>query len=215
MQILEARVHARQQIGLLNGHMFSLHLRQRYHCLHFIGAGHVRNYGRQIEFEFDRVVGIHVGAQVAAIAPPRINVGVGVAGATLGAARSRAPGLGQLTDARVQIIHRHFIKWKHAGERAPFGRHVGDGHARGHGKIRYGVAHEFHRVIKYLVFVEQSAQRDDDILAGNARGKISFQHYLGDLGNLPPRDAGRPNTRGIGSHHRRAQRGDGAVQIGM
>ena len=171
MQIFKARVHARQQIRLLNRHMFPLHFRQRHHGLHFVRPGHMRNHGRQIEFKFDGVVRVRVGAKLASILPPRIDVGVGVAGATLGAARSRAAGIGERADARAQIIHRHFIKWKHARQRAPLGRHVGDGHARAHGKMRHAIAHKFHGVIEHLVFVEESAQSDDDILAGDARRK--------------------------------------------
>ena len=68
MQILQARVHARHQIRLLNGHMFPLHFRKRHHGLHFIGTGHMRNHGRQIKFKFDGVVRVRVGAQVGAIA---------------------------------------------------------------------------------------------------------------------------------------------------
>jgi hypothetical protein len=68
-------------------------------------------------------------------------------------------------------------------------------------------------VIEHLVLVEESAQSDDYILAGDARGKISFEHNFGHFWNLPPGDSGGPNTRGIGSHHRRAQRCRGTVQI--
>ena len=100
----------------------------------------MRNHGRKIKFEFDGVIRVRVGAQFASILPPRIDVGVGVTGATLRAARSRAFGIRELADARAQIIHRHFIEWKHAGQRAPLGGHVGDGHARGHGKIRHAIA---------------------------------------------------------------------------
>ena len=83
MQILEARVHARQQIRLLNGHMFPLHFRQRHHRLHFIGPGHMRNHGRQIEFQFDGVLSVRVGADLAAILPPGVDIGVRISRATL------------------------------------------------------------------------------------------------------------------------------------
>src|SRR5205814_10583522 len=43
MQVLEARIDARQQICFLNGHMFSLDFRKRHHCLNFVRTGYVSN----------------------------------------------------------------------------------------------------------------------------------------------------------------------------
>ena len=40
----------------------------------------MRNHGREIKFKFDGVVRVRVGAQFASDFPPRIDVGVGVAG---------------------------------------------------------------------------------------------------------------------------------------
>ena len=148
--------------------MFTLDFRQRYHGLDFVRPGYVRNHGRKIEFEFNGVVRVYVSTEFVSILPPPIDVGVGVAGATLGAARSRASVTREFADARSQIIHRYFIEWKHTRQRTPFGSHVGDGHARGHRKIRRAVAHKFNRVIEHLVFVKKSAQSDDDVFAGNA-----------------------------------------------
>ena len=129
----------------------------------------MRNHGRQIKVKLDGVVRIRVCAQLASILPPFIDVGVRVAGATLRTARSRTFWIRELANARAQIIHCHLIKWKHARQRAPFGGHVGDGHARSHGKIRHSIAHKFDGVIEHLVLIEEAAQRDDDILAGNTR----------------------------------------------
>ena len=137
--------------------MFPLHFRQRHHRLYFVRPGHMRNDCGEIELKLDRVFRVGVGAEFASIFPPIVDIGVGVTGATLRAARSRAIRIGELGDARAQIIHSHFIEWKHACERAPFRRHVGNGHSRRHGKIRCAIAHEFNRVIEHLVFVEESA----------------------------------------------------------
>src|SRR5439155_6082500 len=164
------------------------------------GAGHMRNNGCEIKFEFDGVLTVGVGAEYAAILPPLIDVGVGVAGATLGTARAWAFVTRELANARAQIIHRHLIKWKHARQRAPLGGHVGDGHPRRHRKIRHAIAHKFNRVIEHLVIVEESAQSDDDILTNDAWRKSSFEHYLSDLGNLPPCHSSSPNTCGVGPH---------------
>ncbi len=128
----------------------------------------MRNHGRQIKFKFDGVVRVRISAELASILPPRIDVGVGVAGATLGTTRAWAFVTRELANARPQIIHRHLIERKYAGQRAPFGGHVGDGHARSHGKIGHSIAHKFNRVIEHLILVEKSAQRDDDVLAGDA-----------------------------------------------
>ncbi len=129
----------------------------------------MRNHGRKIKIKFNRVARVRVSAKLASIFPECIDVRVGVTGTTLEAARSRAFGIRELADARAQIIHCHFIKWKHARQRAPLGGHVGDGHAGIHGKVCHSITHEFNGVIENLVSVEKSAQRDDDILAGNAR----------------------------------------------
>ena len=175
----------------------------------------MRNHGCQIKFKFNCVGRVRVSARRASILPPRIDVGVGVAGPTLRAARSRALRIYEFAHARAQIIHRHLIKWKHACQRAPLGGHVGDGHTRIHGKIRHSIAHKFNGVIEHFVFVEEPAQGDDDVLARDASGKISLEHHFGDFGNLPPSDSGGPDTRGVGSHDRCAQRRDRAVQIRM
>src|SRR5437899_300295 len=87
----------------------------------YASRSHMRNHGRQIKFKFDGVVRIRIGAQLASILPPSIDVGVGVAGATLGTARSGAFFTRELANARAQIIHCHFIERKHARQRAPLG----------------------------------------------------------------------------------------------
>ncbi len=90
----------------------------------------MRNHRREIQLKLDRILGVGIGAEFAAIFPPLLDVGVCVTGPALRAAYSRAFRIGELGNARAQIIHRHFIEWKHACKRAPFRRHVGDGHAR-------------------------------------------------------------------------------------
>ena len=135
----------------------------------------MRNDCGEIELKLDGVFRVGVCAQLASVLPPSVDVDLTIAGATLRGAFSRAIWIAEFRDARAQITHRHFIEWKHAGKRAPFCGHVGDGHARGHGKIRHAVAHKFNCVIEHLVFVEESAQGDNDILAGDACGKISFE----------------------------------------
>ena len=42
------------------------------------------------------------------------------------------------------------------------------------GRFGYAVAHELHRVIEHFVFIEQSAQRDDHILADHAGATASL-----------------------------------------
>ena len=122
--------------------MFPLHFRQRHHRLYFVRPGHVRNDCGEIEFKLDGVFRVGVGAQLASILPPIVDIGLCVTGATLRAAFSRAIRIAEFRDARAQIIHSHFIEWKHACKRAPFRRHVGNGHARRHGKIRCAIADE-------------------------------------------------------------------------
>ena len=215
MQVLKARIYARQQIRFLNGHVLSLYFRQRHHRLHFVRTGHVRNHCCQIKLKLDRVIRVRIRGQFAPILPPVIDVGVGVAGPAVRSPLSWPFGIREFGHARAQIILRHFIEWKHPRERAPFGGHVGDRHARGHRKIRYAIAHEFNGVIEHLVFVEESTQCDDDVLAGDTRRQISFESHLGDFGNLPPGDSSGPDTRRVGSHHWRAKRGRVAIQIRM
>ena len=132
------------------------------------------NHGRKIELKFDGVVRVGISAEVASIFPPRIDVGLRVTGTTFRAARPRAFWIREFGDARAQISHRLFIEWKHTRQRAPLRGHVGDSHASRHRKVRHTVTHEFNRMIKHFILVEEPAQRDDDILAGNAGRKISL-----------------------------------------
>ncbi len=45
-------------------------------------------------------------------------------------------------------------------------------------RLRHAIADKFDRVIEHLVFVEESAQRDDDVLAGDAGGKFPLSTTL-------------------------------------
>ena len=175
----------------------------------------MRDHGRKIQFKLDGVLRVGVGTEFAAVLPPRVDVGFGITGTTLRAAGSRTLRIRELRHARTQIVYRYLIERKNACERAPLGGHVGNGHARGHWKIRHAVAHEFNGVIEYFVFVEEAAQGDDHVLADDTRRKISFQHDLGDFRDLPPRHSGGPNTGGVGAYNRRPECRHRAVQIGM
>src|SRR5207249_7487678 len=84
-----------------------------------------------------------------------------------------------------------------------------------HRKIRHTVTDEFHGVIEDLIFIKESAQSDNDILTNDAWRKSSFEHYLGDLRNLPPSHSGSPNTGGVGPHDRRPECCHRAVKIRM
>src|SRR2546430_16167646 len=66
-----------------------------------------------------------------------------------------------------------------------------------------------------LIFIKESAQSDNDILTNDAWRKSSFEHYLGDLRNLPPSHSGSPNTGGVGPHDRRPECCHRAVKIRM
>ncbi len=173
----------------------------------------MRDDSREIELKLDRILCVVIGAKVAAIFPPRIDVRICVTRATLLTAFSRAFWIRELRHTRAQIIHRHFIERKHARERAPFGGHVGDGHARRHRKTCHAVADKLDGVIEHLVFVKEAAQRDDHILADDARRKFSLEHNLRDRWNLPPGNSCRPDARRICAHDRRTKRGHCTVQI--
>src|SRR5439155_15006940 len=165
------------------------------------------------EFKLDGVFRVGISAYFTAIFPPRVDVRFGITGTTLRAAGSRTLRIRELRHARTQIVYRYLIERKNTCERAPFGGHVGNGHARGHWKIRHAIAHEFNGVIEYFVFVEEAAQGDDHVLADDTRRKISFQPDLGDFRDLPPSHASCPNTRGIGAYNRCAKRSHRAVEI--
>ena len=90
----------------------------------------MRNNGREIQLQLDRILSVGIGSEVVAILPPLFDVGVGVTGAAFRAACSRAFGIRELGNARSQVIHRGLIKRKHASERAPFRSHVRDRHSR-------------------------------------------------------------------------------------
>src|SRR5438034_9111747 len=100
--------------------MFSLHFWQRHHGLYFVRSRHMRNHGGEIEFKFDGVLSVGVGAQLASILPPGVDIGVRVTGATPRAAFSRAIVIAEFLDARAEIIYCHLIEWKHPRQRAPF-----------------------------------------------------------------------------------------------
>jgi hypothetical protein len=114
VQIFEARVHAREQVRLLNRHPFLFHFRQRHHGFDFVRPGHMRNDSRKIQLQLDRVLRVGISAKVVSIFPPLVDIGIGVTGATRRTARSRAFWIGEFRNTRAQIIHCHSIKWKHA-----------------------------------------------------------------------------------------------------
>ena len=128
----------------------------------------MRNHGRQIEFKLDGILRVGLGVQLVPIFPPPIDVGVRVTRATLSTACSGALRIGKLGHARTQIVDCHFIEWKHTCERAPFGSHVGDRHPRRHRQVRHAVADKLNGVIEHFIFVEETAQRDDDIFTDDA-----------------------------------------------
>ena len=169
MQIFETRVHAREQICFLNGHAFSFHFRQRYHRFDFVRPRHVRNHRREIKLKLDGILRVRVGAEFGSILPPRVDVGVGVAGTTLRAASSRSVRIGERRDARAKIVHCYLIKWEYTREGAPLGGHVGDSHTRGHREVCYAITHKFYSVIEHFIFVEEPAQGNDHVLANDAR----------------------------------------------
>ena len=80
--------------------MFSLHFRQRHHRLYFVRPGHVRNDCGEIELKLDGVFRIGIGAQLASVLPPSVDVDLILPGATLRAAFSRAIGIAEFRDAR-------------------------------------------------------------------------------------------------------------------
>ncbi len=129
-QIFEARVHAREQIRLLDRHVFTFHFRQRNHRFYFVRPGHMWNDRLEIEFKLDRILGVGIGAEFAAIFPPLLDIGVCVTGPALRAARSRAFRIGELGNARAQVVHGCFIERKNACQRAPFCSHVRNRHSR-------------------------------------------------------------------------------------
>ena len=116
--------------------MFPFHFRQRNHRFYFVRPGHVRNHRREIQLKLDRVLGVGIGAEFAAVLPPFVDIGLRVAGATLRAAFPGTFRIGEFRHARAHIIHGYFIEWKYACQRSPFSSHVGNGHARRHRKIR-------------------------------------------------------------------------------
>src|SRR5690348_7006020 len=117
----------------------------------------MRDDSCKIEFEFDSVIRVRVCAEFAAILPPLVDIGVRVTRTTLRATSPWALWIRELGYPRAKIVHRDFIEREHASQSAPFGGHVGNGHARGHRKMRHTVADKFDSVIQHFVLIEQSA----------------------------------------------------------
>ena len=87
--------------------------------------------------------------------------------------------------------------------------------ARVHAERRHAWAGELDRGVQHFLLVVQAAERDDHVFAGRTRRELAFEHNLDGARNLPPEFAGRPDGRRVGAHHRRADRAERAVHIGV
>ena len=125
------------------------------------------------------------------------------------------PCASQFAIARVQIRQRDLIDRKPAHQRAPLGGHVGDAQARVHAERCHARAGELDCGVQHLFVVVQSAERDDDVLAGHARRQLALEHNLNGARNLPPELARCPDGGCVGAHHRRADRAQRAVHVGV
>jgi hypothetical protein len=187
----------------------------RYALLIVIRPGHVGNDRAQIERQLDGVLRIIIGRESVLI--PRIRIRARVA-------RCIAVPLGKIISPLVEEIEQDFIEREDAGQRTPFGRHVGDAHALIHRQRRNtftaptpapAPGNELDSVVEDLIVIEQAAERDDDVLSDDARSEFARQRDLRHLRDLPPRLAGGPDRRRIGADDRRAQRCDRAVEIAV
>src|SRR5262249_31997332 len=133
----------------------------------------------KIQIQFNGVIRIGICTQVGSILPPAVDLGLGITRAALWAAHAGPLGTEKFWDSGTQVIDGHFIKWKHASQRAPFRGHVGDGHASIHGEIRYTVADKFDRMIEDLVLIKESAQGNDDIFASYAGRELALEKDFG------------------------------------
>ena len=147
IQIFETRVHAREQVGLLNRDLLLFHLGERSHDLHGIGTRYVWRHLTEIEHDPSRVDGVGIGSW--RILCPIFDVFL------------RKPfhtrGLQPLMHA-LQILDRYFIHREPAHQRSPFGGHVGDGKARVHGEAGHAGAAEFDGGVQNFIVVVEAAQ---------------------------------------------------------
>ena len=121
----------------------------------------------------------------------------------------------QLAVESLNVRQSDRIDWEPAHQRAPFGGHVGDAQARVHGERRHARASELDGGIQHFFVVVETAQRDDDVFAGHARGQLAFEHHLDGARNLPPEFARCPDGCRVGANHGRADCAERAIHVGV
>ena len=136
------------------------------HHLHVVRSGDVRDHGRQIEFEFNGVMGSGAPSQQSVLVP-LFNLARRVS-RVCHAASSHCSALEPASPAARQVER------EDAGKRPPLGGHVGYGSCVGpcSGR-RCRHPDELDGMIQDLVVVEDAAQRDDHVLADDARAEAS------------------------------------------
>lgn len=88
---------------------------------------------------------------------------------------SRSGSISEELRSFLKPLERLLVDRKHASQGAPFSGHVGDSEPLVDAQLRYSGSHKLDGMVENFVFVEQTAQSDDDVLACCILGKGAVQ----------------------------------------
>ncbi len=145
-QVLQAAVHAGNEIGLLDGHPFRLHLGSGVHDLHRVRSGDVGAHLIQLKADAG-------GVDCPRIRQGRIRL---PPGEVVVVDSPNTPGL-EMALAPPQIVKGHLVRREPPCQRTPFGGHVGDREPFVHGQAGHPRSGELHHRVQDLALVVEPA----------------------------------------------------------
>ena len=123
-------------------------------------------------------------------------------------------GIGAL-GAAVHIGARDVVDLDKARFAACLDGHVGDGKALVHGHGADGAARELHGLVQRAVNADHADDVQDDVLAGDAGGKLAVDLEQQAFGHLEPRLARGVAHGGIGGTHAGGERAERTIGAGV
>ncbi len=204
-QVIETAIRTGKQVGLVDRDLLFFNRRDRLGDADAVRSGNVGGDRAEVNSNFGGVLSIRI--RFWRVGLPLVDHGLGQA--------VQDPSLGQTLGSFSEEGRCCTVEWEPPDEGAPLGCHVRDGQAFGHRKELHAVTMELDCGVENLARVEEAAQRNDDVLAGDARFEFTLENDLDRTRYLPPGGAGRPQCSSVGSHDRRADRRKGAVHVGV
>ena len=110
-----------------------------------------------------------------------------------------------------QVAQRDLVGREPPRQGAPLRGHVRDAETGVHGEGGDAGPRELHDRVQDLSLIVEAAQGDDDVLAGDAGAQVALEGDFDCARHQPPGHRARPQGRGVGPNHRRADRPEGAA----